>query len=458
MAKMQEKAESTAPVQRKARAIHPPTEASAASSPWPHATPRLSIDDGFKRRFKSYRLRGEHEKPWLEDPAMAKKIRWNNLIVWTWIGLGFIGAAIIAFFQIRPYQNLPYCLVYEDHFDRLDSDIWTHEVQLDGFGTGSFDWATADPKNSYIDAQGLHIVPTLTNQTTSITNDQLYANHTLDLLQDGSCTSTRNTSCIVHSDPQKGTMIPPVRSARLTTRGKRSIRYGKVEVVAKLPKGNWLWPAIWMMPEDSVYGPWPRSGEIDIMEARGNTHDYAEGGRNLYYGTLHWGPTTETNSYWRTTHAKKIRRGDYASDFHTFGVQWTPRYIYFYIDSRIHQILFVGFQQDKPLYDVGRFAQMAENKTLLANPWAVSNSTTGNAPFDQRFYLILSVAVGSRNGWFLDYVGGKPWIDAATNAQWTFWNASNDWLPTWGEGDTRGMTVRSVRMWQQGECGQPVVS
>lgn len=44
-----------------------------------------------------------------------------------------------------------------------------------------------------------------------------------------------------------------------------------------------------MMPEDSVYGPWPRSGEIDIMESRGNSPDYPEGGRNFYYGTLHWG-------------------------------------------------------------------------------------------------------------------------------------------------------------------------
>jgi len=180
-----------------------------------------------------------------------------------------------------------------------------------------------------------------------------------------------------------------------------------------------------MMPEDSVYGQWPRSGEIDIMESRGNGRDYSEGGRNYYYGTLHWGkspyscrcnvtypgpsltrrpktgPTSETDSYWKTTNAKRIRRGDYSSSFHTFGVQWTPNYIYFYIDSRVHQILFIGFERDRPLYDVGRFASMAENQTLLANPWARSNSSTGNAPFDQRFYLVLNVAVGSRNGWFL---------------------------------------------------------
>jgi hypothetical protein len=54
-----------------------------------------------------------------------------------------------------------------------------------------------------------------------------------------------------------------------------------------------------------------------------------------------------------------------------------------------------------------------------------------------------------------DHVGGKPWIDSSSNAQWTFWNAADEWLPTWGEGDSRGMTVRSVKMWQAGKCGAP---
>ena len=52
-----------------------------------------------------------------------------------------------------------------------------------------------------------------------------------------------------------------------------------------------------------------------------------------------------------------------------------------------------------------------------------------------------------------DNIGDKPWVDAATNAQWTFWSAASKWLPTWGEGDTKGMTVKSVKMWQQGKCG-----
>lgn len=52
-----------------------------------------------------------------------------------------------------------------------------------------------------------------------------------------------------------------------------------------------------------------------------------------------------------------------------------------------------------------------------------------------------------------DGKGGKPWVDAATNAQWTFWDDADQWLPTWGEGDSRGMTVKSVKMWRSGSCG-----
>jgi beta-glucanase (GH16 family) len=137
-----------------------------------------------------------------------------------------------------------YCLIYEDDFKTLNTDVWSYEVQLDGYGTGSFDWTTTDERNTYIDAEGLHIVPTLTNETTKITNDQLYSNYTLDLYDDDSCTGKKNTSCIITSDPDEGNMIPPVRSARLTTKGNKSIKYGRVEVVAKLPQGDWIWPAI----------------------------------------------------------------------------------------------------------------------------------------------------------------------------------------------------------------------
>lgn len=73
----------------------------------------------------------------------------------------------------------------------------------------------------------------------------------------------------------------------------------------KNPPTDPFFPSPGMMPEDSVYGPWPRSGEIDIMESRGNSRNYPEGGRNYYYGTLHWGkngkPPTPRDSSMKLT-------------------------------------------------------------------------------------------------------------------------------------------------------------
>lgn len=138
------------------------------------------------------------------------------------------------------------CLVYEDTFDgeKLNEDLWNYEVAIGGFGTGSFDWTTDDATNVYVDEKGLHIMPTLTNETTDITSDQLWNGYTLNLTADGTCTGATAQACAVHSNNTLGDMIPPVRSARINTKGKVGITYGRVEVVAKIPQGDWLWPAI----------------------------------------------------------------------------------------------------------------------------------------------------------------------------------------------------------------------
>lgn len=145
-------------------------------------------------------------------------------------------------------QYSQYCLVLDDRFSELDASTWNAEVQLNGYGNGAFDWTTADDTNYFADSEGLHITPTLTNETTPITNAQIYDGFTLDLLSNtseyGRCTGTTETECVVHSSRADKEIIPPVRSARINTKGKKSIRYGRVEVVAKLPRGDWLWPAI----------------------------------------------------------------------------------------------------------------------------------------------------------------------------------------------------------------------
>ena len=105
-----------------------------------------------------------------------------------------------------------------------------------------------------------------TNSTTAGSNSTTSSNST-------SSPGSGANACTAVSSAQAGTVINPVMSGRINTRGKKSIKYGKVEVRAKLPQGDWLWPAIWMLPEGNdtttaqgtgVYGGWPVSGEIDV--------------------------------------------------------------------------------------------------------------------------------------------------------------------------------------------------
>ncbi len=102
-------------------------------------------------------------------------------------------------------------------------------------------------------------MPTLMSD--DIGADSVFDGYTYDV---DNCSTDNSTACSVSSQNSTKTVVNPVLSARINTKGKKTIAYGKVEVKAKLPRGDWLWPAIWMMPEDSVYGAWPLSGEIDV--------------------------------------------------------------------------------------------------------------------------------------------------------------------------------------------------
>ncbi|KAF2433686.1 glycosyl hydrolase [Tothia fuscella] len=420
------------------------------------APPRL-------RKHKSARLTAEekdnYEKPWKTQKDPREK--WEYIIFYASIVIGFAIGGLICYFAWTSVTNNEYCLVLEDNFQIIDKNVWGYEIQRGGFGSGSFEWTTDDPKNSYTDSQGLHIVPTLTLNTTQITLDQMMDNFVLNLTTDGTCTSFLGdiNGCSIRSNKTAGTIINPVRSARLSTKGKKSIKYGKVEVVAKMPKGNWLWPAVWMMPESNspdgsgVYGPWPRSGEIDIVESRGNYGDDYPDGRDSAISALHWGPLPEADGFWRTSGKHNLRRTDYAQEFHTYGLEWNEKYLFTYIDTRLLQVFFIKFDQGhKNMWQRGHFGESIINKSALADPW--SQTGKANTPFDQPFYLILNVAIGATNGFFKDGNHGKPWGDQSLTAPKEFWDNSKSWLPTWGEGDTRGMTVKSVKMWEEGACGK----
>jgi Glycosyl hydrolases family 16 len=144
-------------------------------------------------------------------------------------------------------------LVFEDDFSNGISDSdWNYEIETGGYGVGSFEWTTSDSTNVYTDENGLHIVPTLTINSTDITTAELFNGYTLNLTSQGICSATDAGNCVKVSNSTLQTMINPVRSARITTQGKHNITYGKVEVTAKLPRGDWLWPAIWYVAQPSL--------------------------------------------------------------------------------------------------------------------------------------------------------------------------------------------------------------
>jgi len=148
-------------------------------------------------------------------------------------------------------------------------------------------------------------------------------------------------------------------SARINTRDRFAFRYGRIEARMKLPKGQGLWPAFWLLPQDSAYGTWAASGEIDIVEARnpGST------GGNTIYGTLHYGGQSPNNVYSGEQYAVAT---DVTTDFHVFALEWDEAEIRWYVDG----ILFA-----------------------VRNTWSTT-AAPFPAPFNKPFYILLNVAVG----------------------------------------------------------------
>lgn len=147
-------------------------------------------------------------------------------------------------------------------------------------------------------------------------------------------------------------------SARLVSKNKGDWKYGRFEIKAKMPKGRGLWPAIWMLPTDWKYGNWPESGEIDIMEHVGYLPDSV-------FGTVH---TDAYNHSIGTQKGARTFRTDLSDVFHVYMLDWDEGEIRIYIDDELY------------------FTCKNEKKTH--REW----------PFDQRFYLLLNIAVGGNWG------------------------------------------------------------
>ncbi|MCW3110548.1 MAG: glycoside hydrolase family 16 protein [Segetibacter sp.] len=162
---------------------------------------------------------------------------------------------------------------------------------------------------------------------------------------------------------QDGMMIIEARkegstytSSKILSTGKKTFKFGRIDIRAKLPKGKGIWPALWLMPESSVYGGWPKSGEIDMMELLGHEP-------NKVYGTLHFGPGPGSTQIGKNF---TLPTGSFSDEFHVFSLIWKQDEIQWLVDGNV--------------YGTAIKADLGAN----------------NYPFNEQFFFILNLAIGGQ--------------------------------------------------------------
>ncbi len=223
------------------------------------------------------------------------------------------------------YESLNYQLVFYDEFDKESGTPsilkWKYQVGDGGWGNNELQYYT-DGLNARIE------------------NYNLIITARKEEMGDSAYTSARMNSV-------------------------RSFTYGKFEVKAMLPEGSGTWPAIWLMPQASVYGSWPLSGEIDMMEHVGTDQN-----------KVHFSVHTERYYFKINTQKTFVTTISSVSEmYHVYSIEWLPDKIIFSVDEHVYF-------------------------TYNPNDY-VSCPTSAEWPFDRPFYLIMNIAIG---GW-----GGTPY-------------------------------------------------
>ncbi|MEZ5195211.1 MAG: family 16 glycosylhydrolase [Bacteroidales bacterium] len=220
----------------------------------------------------------------------------------------------IAITQDDP-ANLPN-LVWSDEFDYLgipDPEKWNMEIGGNGWGNNELQYYTDSESNAMVD--------------------------------NGILTITAREESYGGRD---------YTSARITTENKFDFKYGRIEARIKLPYGQGLWPAFWLLGANSSSVGWPACGEIDIMEMVGGNN----GGDNTVYSTLHW----DENGHAEYGEPYTLEYGIFANDYHVFSLEWDSETIIAYVD---------GIQF-----------------------YLIDITPTGLSAFQNNFFVVLNLAVG----------------------------------------------------------------
>lgn len=186
-------------------------------------------------------------------------------------------------------QASPWKLVWNDEFDGPagtppDPAKWTPAVGGGGWGNQQLDYDTNN-QNAYQDGQGNLVIEARKGNPT---NYQCWY---------GQCQYT---------------------SGQITTDKHFSFTYGRLEARIKVPAGQGLWSAFWLLGDNCATVGWPTCGEIDVMENIGRE-------ANIIYGTVH-GPGYFSG-------ISQLKQGAFSDDFHVFALQWDPTHLYFFMDG-----------------------------------------------------------------------------------------------------------------------------
>ena len=153
----------------------------------------------------------------------------------------------------------------------------------------------------------------------------------------------------------------PYTSSRLKTQGKQNFLYGRIDIRARLPEGQGMWPALWMLGSNFSEVSWPKSGEIDIMEmVGGSNREYT------VHGTAHWNNGGINADYSPAYYGGSKTKTDgktLADQFHVFSIVWTRDSIIWYLDDVQYHIMAL-------------------------------NNSADLAPFRKEFFFIFNIAVG----------------------------------------------------------------
>jgi beta-glucanase (GH16 family) len=243
-------------------------------------------------------------------------------------------------------------LAWSDEFDaaEIDPHKWQQYFDCSDHGNNEAQCYTDRARNAYVDSNGiLHIVA----REETFSGPAHAPDHVAYNRNDSSKTKAYT-------------------SARLSSKNRFDFKYGRIEVRARLAGGQGMWPAIWLLPTDWVYGGWPSSGEIDIMEAVSLD---TPGKPNEVHGSMNYGLKWPQ---WSATGRSYQSPRSFTAKFHTFLLEWEADEIRWFVDGIHYQT-----QTADNWYNYIWGGQ--QQGFIVANP---------RAPYDQNFHLLLNLAVG----------------------------------------------------------------